>query len=94
MVGWTRHFDILAQFEAKVADNPDFKSLGSAQKWEVMTAPQRLITLQMAIKVPESATDASPIINPIVLLVPFHARCSHDISTINSIVRPETWFRV
>ena len=49
-----RHFDILAQFEAKVADNPEFKSLGSREKWEAMATPLRLLTLQMAMKVLQS----------------------------------------
>jgi hypothetical protein len=55
-----RHFDILARFEAKISDNPEYKSLSSREKWEAMDASQRLLTLQMAIKVRESTTDASP----------------------------------
>ena len=46
-----RHFDILAQFEAKVADNPELKAHNSQGKWEAMDASQRIVTLQMAMKV-------------------------------------------
>jgi hypothetical protein len=45
------HFDILALFQAKIAGNPEFGSMGSRDKWDAMDTSQRLLTLQMAMKV-------------------------------------------
>jgi hypothetical protein len=46
-----RHFELVTQFETKVAENPELKKKTSTEKWLAMNDQQKIITLQMAMKV-------------------------------------------
>jgi hypothetical protein len=48
-----RHFELLTQFEAKVVDASELRGLNSRQKWEAMEHAQRVLTIQIAMKVKE-----------------------------------------
>jgi hypothetical protein len=47
----SRHFELLGQFEAQVANNKELKQLQGEDKWLAMTDAQQLLVLQIAIKV-------------------------------------------
>mmetsp|Transcript_19716 Transcript_19716/g.47074 ORF Transcript_19716/g.47074 Transcript_19716/m.47074 type:complete len:551 (+) Transcript_19716:188-1840(+) len=46
----SRHFDIVAQFKALILQNDDLAK-APGRKWDIMNSKQKLITLQMALKV-------------------------------------------
>jgi hypothetical protein len=47
----SKHFEILTQFQTKVVDAEDLQKLSSPQKWAAMDSSQKMLTLQMAMKV-------------------------------------------
>eukprot|EP00951_Prasinocladus_malaysianus_P013744 scaffold104419_cov41-Prasinocladus_malaysianus.AAC.2 len=48
----SKHFDILAQFNTTVRMDPDLSRLKcGSDKWDVMSHAQKMITLQVALKV-------------------------------------------
>jgi phage gp36-like protein len=46
-----RHFELLTQFQAKVVDASALCGLTSRQKWEAMDQAQKILTIQIAMKV-------------------------------------------
>jgi hypothetical protein len=47
----SKHFEILTQFQTKVVNAEGLQKLGSPQKWAAMDSSQKILTLQMAMKV-------------------------------------------
>eukprot|EP00873_Tetraselmis_striata_P005111 jgi/Tetstr1/425375/TSEL_015822.t1 len=58
----SRHYDLLSQFKVQVVQNTKLRALGStADKWREMSDSQRLLVLQMAMKVADLGHCALPL---------------------------------
>jgi len=57
----SRHFELLSQFNTKVASSLDLAGLKTSEKWKLMTDEQRFLTLQISMKVADLGHCALPL---------------------------------
>jgi hypothetical protein len=56
----SRHYELLSQFNIQIVNNPAFKFLATREKWLKMSDAQRLLSLQIALKVADLGHCALP----------------------------------
>jgi len=56
-----RHFDVLGQFQTQEANSPHLRIMKAPERWVAMNEHQRLLTLQMALKVADLGHCALPL---------------------------------
>mmetsp|Transcript_39647 Transcript_39647/g.94125 ORF Transcript_39647/g.94125 Transcript_39647/m.94125 type:complete len:986 (+) Transcript_39647:172-3129(+) len=57
----SKHFDLLGQFETQIASNTELVYMSTEDMWEAMSEHQRLLTLQIALKVADIGHCALPL---------------------------------